>query len=276
MAELKLAFLRGAGDVGTAVGLLLRSLGYALVYAELPQPTALRRLVSFAEAVYRGEWEVQGVRARRARSPAEALDLVRAGLVAVLAPEGGARAELRPAVLVDARMAKRNLGTRLAEAPVVIGLGPGFTPGVDCHAAVETLEGPALGRVYLAGSPLPPTHRPCAVEGLSEERVLRAPCPGIFEPLREIGARVAEGEPVGRVGAEVLRAPVAGVIRGLLHPGLPVAPGMKVAEIDPRDDPTLPFRISTRSLRIAEGVVEALRLLTGAPGRHHLPEEQGV
>lgn len=273
MAELKLAFIRGAGDVGTAVGLLLRSLGYGLVYSELPQPLVLRRFASFAEAVYRGEWEVQGVKARPASSPREAVSLLRHGFVAILVSEQGALGELKPEVLVDARMAKRNLGTTRQEAPVVIGLGPGFTAGVDCHAAVETLEGPELGRVYLQGGPHPPTHQPCRIEDLAAERVVRAPCAGVVETLREIGDLVEAGEPVARIGGTVVRAPIPGVIRGLVHSGVQVFPGMKVVEIDPRRDPTLPYRISTRSLRIAEGVVEALRLLTGSPGRLDLPKE---
>lgn len=276
MAGVKIAVIRGAGDVGTAVGLLLRSLGYALIYSELPKPTVLRRFASFAEAVYRGEWEVQGVRARHASSAEEACALVQGGLVAVLAPEGQALSVLNPVLLVDARMAKRNLGTKREEAPIVIGLGPGFTAGLDCHAAVETLEGPELGRVYLRGSPLPPTHRPCHIQDLSEERVVRAPCAGTVEALKEIGELVEAGEPVARIGDAVLRAPISGVIRGLVHDGVEAHPGMKIAEIDPRRDPTLPFRISTRSLRIAEGVVQALRLLARPPSGPDLPEKQGV
>ena len=174
---MKLALVRGAGDVATGVALRLRREGYAVVCTELPRPTCLRRAVSFAEAVYEGTWQVEGVEAHLARGPEEALRLAERGKVPVLAPEGDALAQLRPRVLVDARMAKRNLGTRIEEAPVVIGLGPGFVAGVDCHAAVETLDGPDLGRVYLSGSPIPPTHEPCGIGGLSQGRVVRAPAP---------------------------------------------------------------------------------------------------
>lgn len=260
---MSLVLIRGAGDVGTAVGILLRSLGHKLVYTELLRPTTLRWAVAFSEAVYRGEWEVEGVLARRAASPAEALELAEKGVVAVLAPEGQALKELAPEILIDARMAKRNLGTKISEAPIVIGLGPGFTAGVDCHAVVETLEGPELGRVYFSGTAIPPTHKPCEVDGRRDERVIRAPCAGVFHPLRNIGDLVAAHEEVAKVGDEVLRAPLAGVVRGILHAGLEVRPGMKVVEIDPRPDPALPFRLSTRSLRIAEGVVEAINGLRG-------------
>lgn len=276
MARLRIAFIRGAGDVGTAVGLLLRSLGYAVIYGELPKPTVLRRFASFAECVYRGRWEVQGVEARLAVSAEEALALAREGIVAVLAPEGAALSLIKPDLLVDARMAKRNAGTRKEEAPLVIGLGPGFTAGLDCHAAVETLEGPDLGRVYLEGSPAPPTHRPCQIGGLAEERIVRAPKAGEFKARREIGDEVEAGDLIAFVDDRALLAPIRGVIRGLIHDGLWVRRGMKVAEIDPRGDPAIPYALSTRSLRIAEGVAEALRLLAGPPGRQDLPEKQGV
>lgn len=260
---MSLVLIRGAGDVGTAVGLILHSLGHRLVYTELPSPTVLRWAVAFAEAVYRGKFEVQGVRARLAQTAKEALALAAAGEVAILAPEGEALAGLSPAVLIDARMAKRNLGTRIDEAPIVIGLGPGFTAGVDCHAVVETLDGPDLGRVLLRGAAKPPDHRPCAIQGLREERVLRAAHDGRFLALRTLGDLVKAGEPVAQVDNIVLSAPIGGVVRGILHSGLFVRAGMKVAEIDPRPDPTLPFRIADRSLRIATGVVEALTRLRG-------------
>lgn len=262
---MSLALIRGAGDVGTAVGVLLRSLGFRLVYSELPQPTVLRWAVAFAEAVYRGAWEVAGIRARLASSPMGARAIVETGDVAILAPEGQALSLLGPEILIDARMAKWNLGTRIDEAPLVIGLGPGFVAGKDCHAVVETLDGPQLGRVILRGSAAPPTHRPCAVEGYREERVLRAPRDGEFAPARTIGDLVAAGEALGRIAGETLYSPLGGVVRGILHPGLFVRKGAKVAEIDPRGDPAIPFKLSVRSLRIAEGVVQALSLC--APAR---------
>ncbi|MGQ9699629.1 MAG: selenium-dependent molybdenum cofactor biosynthesis protein YqeB [Candidatus Bipolaricaulaceae bacterium] len=260
---MSLVLIRGAGDVGTAVGIILHSLGYQLVYTELPQPTALRWAVAFSEAIYRNEWKVAGILAKRVFSAPEAREIAEQGMVAVIAPEGGILRELRPEVLIDARMAKHNLGTRIEEAPLVIGLGPGFVARQDCHAVVETLEGPDLGRVLLEGSAASPTHQPCLVGEWREERVLRAPRQGPFSPLRTLGERVAAGEVVAWVGEEELKAPIPGVIRGILHPGLTVRPGMKVAEIDPRGDPQIPFQICTRSLRIAEGVVKALKLLRG-------------
>lgn len=259
---MKLALVRGAGDVATGVALRLRREGYAVVCTELPRPTCLRRAVSFAEAVYEGTWQVEGVEAHLARGPEEALRLAERGKVPVLAPEGDALAQLRPRVLVDARMAKRNLGTRIEEAPVVIGLGPGFVAGVDCHAAVETLDGPDLGRVYLSGSPIPPTHEPCGIGGLSQGRVVRAPCPGVFYGFVRIGKLVQAGQLIARCGGEPLFAPCSGVVRGILRPGIEARPGMKVVEIDPTGDPEIPFQVAARAWRIASGVASALELLT--------------
>ncbi|NOX44460.1 MAG: EF2563 family selenium-dependent molybdenum hydroxylase system protein [Caldiserica bacterium] len=257
----ELVLVRGAGDVATAVAIRLRERGLGVVCTELPQPLAIRRAVVFAEAVYEGRWAVEGHEAVRVASPDEALKLSELGAIPVLAPEGDAVTRLRPEAIVDARMAKRNLGTHIREAPIVIGLGPGFTAGVDCHAAVETLRGPNLGKVYLRGSPLPVTHRPCPIGGISRERVLRAPRAGHFFGYKAIGERVRKGEAVAWCSGEELRALCDGVIRGILRSGIEVPAGTKVVEIDPRGDPQVCFRVAERSWRIAAGVLEALDIL---------------
>lgn len=258
---MELVLIRGAGDVATAVALRLLAEGFQVVCTELPEPRSIRRAVAFAEAVYEGRFWVEGREARRASDAREARSLA-LELVPVLAPEGEALKSLGPEVLVDARMQKQNLGTQKDEAPVVIGLGPGFTGGFNCHAAVETL-GPDLGRVYLRGSPTPPTHEPCSIAGLGEERVLRAPNEGLFLGFRRIGERVAKGEIVARFQVEPLIAPCSGVVRGILRSGIVVPKGIKVVEIDPRGDPMVCFKVAERAQRIASGVASALALLSG-------------
>lgn len=255
-----IALVRGAGDVATAVVLRLLAEGFSVICTELPRPTCLRRAVAFAEAVYEGEREVEGVTGRLARSPQEARGLLSRDIVPILAPEGEAVAFLQPQLLVDARMAKGNLGTRMGEAPLVIGLGPGFTAGADCHAAVETLNGPDLGRVYLRGSPLPPTHEPCRIGGLSAGRVVRAPRAGVFLGFAHIGEQVEEGDLLATVAGAPLFSPCSGVVRGILRSGIEVRPGLKAVEIDPRGDSGIPFRVAERAWRIAGGVVSALEL----------------
>ena len=256
-----IALVRGAGDVATAVALRLLAEGFSVVCTELPRPTCLRRAVAFAEAVYEGEWEVEGVTGRLAHSPPVAREPLSRDVLPILAPEGEALALLQPGLLVDARMAKRNLGTRRGEAPLVIGLGPGFTAGVDCHAAVETLNGPDLGRVYLRGSPLPPTHEPCRIGGLSSGRVVRAPWAGVFLGFVRIGEQVEEGDLLATVAGEPLFSSCSGVVRGILRSGVEVRPGLKAVEIDPRGNSEIPFRVAERAWRIAGGVVSALQLL---------------
>ena len=154
-----LVVIRGAGDLATGIALRLHRAGYQIVMTDLPAPTSIRRTVCFSEAIRLGEMTVEDISARKAETPEEALTLAQSGVVAVLAdPAGACIPTLRPGAVVDAILAKKNLGTALVDAPVVIGVGPGFTVGTDCHAAVETMRGHTLGRCS-ATSPLSPT--PC-------------------------------------------------------------------------------------------------------------------
>ena len=161
-----LVVIRGAGDIATGIALRLYRAGIRLVLTDLPQPTSIRRTVCFSEAIRLGETVVEGVHARRADSAAEAAALTEQGIIAVLAdPAAGCVQELHPDALVDAILAKKNLGTHITDAPIVIAVGPGFTAGVDCHAAVETMRGHTLGRVLYTGSPLPNTGVPGVIGG---------------------------------------------------------------------------------------------------------------
>ncbi|MDO4846048.1 MAG: selenium-dependent molybdenum cofactor biosynthesis protein YqeB, partial [Oscillospiraceae bacterium] len=170
-----LALIRGAGDLATGVALRLWRSGIKVVLTDLPQPLAIRRTVAFSEAIRLGEITVEGVTAKRAESAEDAKRLLREGFVPVLAdPELTCRSSLRPDAVVDAILAKRNLGTRIDFAPVVVALGPGFTAGKDCHAVVETMRGHDLGRAIYEGSALPNTAVPGRIGGFAGERVLRA------------------------------------------------------------------------------------------------------
>ena len=288
----------GAGDLATGTAHRLYRAGLDLVMTELPEPRAVRRLVCFSECVFRGECEVEGVRAVRVASAAEAAACVRAGErdadppVPVLVDHDGRalaaiREALAPQVLVDARMAKTNLGTTLADAPVVIGLGPGFEGGVTVHAVVETARGHDLGRVIYRGRALDFTGVPGEVGGFTAERVLRAPEGGVFRTRVGLADRVAAGQLVGEVfptggptgggptgggatggGATgggpplPVRAAITGVVRGLLRDGAPVAKGQKLGDIDPRLDPDAARRISDKARAVAGGVLEAVLCLT--------------
>lgn len=256
---MSLVLVRGAGDLATGVAWRLHRAGFRVAMTELAEPLVVRRKVSFAEAVYEGRTEVEGVVAVHVGDAAEARSAVDQGLIPVLVdPQARCRLELEPEVLVDAIMAKRNTGTALSDAPLVVALGPGFTAGRDCHAVVETNRGHWLGRVYWQGSTQPDTGQPDSVEGRSAERVLRAPAAGHFEAVRQIADRVEAGELIARVGEAEVRAPFAGVLRGLMRDGRPVEAGLKVGDLDPRGDPRYCDSLSDKALAVGGGVLEAV------------------
>ncbi|GAB4412747.1 MAG: hypothetical protein Kow00106_07490 [Anaerolineae bacterium] len=173
-------------------------------------------------------------------------------------PAGVSIRALRPAVIVDARMAKRNLGTTISDAPLVIALGPGFVAGQDCHAVIETKRGHFLGRVIWQGAAEPDTGRPGSVQGHEADRVLRAPCDGELIPLAQIGDAVRAGQALATVSGEAVRAPFDGVLRGLLHPAVPVTRGLKIGDVDPRGVRAHCFTISEKALAVGGGVLEAI------------------
>ena len=179
-------------------------------------------------------------------------------------PKLACRDALHPDALVDAILANRTLGTRMSDAPVVVGVGPGFTAGEDCHAVVETMRGHTLGRVIYRGSALPNTNIPGLIGGYSGERVLRAPADGIFTQLLDIGAEVKAGDIAGTVGGEPMRCTIDGVLRGILPSGTPVHKGMKSGDVDPRCQPEYCTTASDKALAVGGGVLEAILHLSGA------------
>lgn len=254
--------IRGAGDIASGIALRLHRAGMQVVMTDLPAPTAIRRTVCFSQAILLGEMTVEDVTALRADSVEEAESLLRRGLIPVLAdPDCACRAQLRPDALVDAILAKRNLGTKIDDAPVVVGIGPGFTAGEDCHAVVETMRGHTLGRVIYSGSALPNTNIPGLIGGFAGERVLRAPCDGIFTAVHRIGDTVEEGETIGFVEGQRMKCTISGVLRGVLDDGVPVKKGMKSGDVDPRCKPEYCTTISDKALAVGGGVVEAVLYL---------------
>ena len=261
-----LVLLRGGGDLATGVAYRLHKAGFPLVVLELPHPLVVRRRVALATAVLEGEITIEDLRAVRVDTPSQALALAFTGSIPVLAaPELPAGLRNSPLVtrhsslaLVDARMAKRNIDTRIDQAPLVIALGPGFTAGVDCHAVIETNRGHRLGRVIWRGAAEPNTGTPGLVEGKGVERVLRAPAAGAARWRRDIGDRVRAGEIIGEVAGIAIAAPFDGVVRGLIAPGTVVPAGLKIGDVDPRDDVEACFTISEKALAIGGGVLEAI------------------
>ncbi len=264
-----LVLVRGAGDLATGTIVRLCKAGFLVAALETERPSAVRRTVAFSEAMYDGTAEVEGVRAVRVSDASRALEVLAPGIVPILAdPSCESLEALRPTVLVDAVLAKRNLGTRRDMAPVVIALGPGFEAGVDAHAVIETNRGHDLGRVLIRGRAEPDTGIPGVIGGYGAERVLRAPIAGKVECLCEIGDALRSGDPVLAVAGDtraVVACPFEGVVRGLIRPGYAAQPGLKVADVDPRCRREHCFSISDKSRAIAGGVLESILSQGGRP-----------
>ena len=254
-----LVIIRGAGDLASGIALRLHHAKIQVVMTDLPRPTAIRRTVCFSQAVLFGQMQVEDVTAVYAASVEEVPAILAEGKIPVLAdPEGRCIPILKPDGVVDAILAKRNLGTKITDAPCVIGVGPGFTAKVDCHAAVETMRGHTLGRVITEGSPLPNTNIPGLIGGFAGERVLRAPADGIFRQVRQIGEQVKLGDVAGYVGDAPMLCQIDGVLRGILADGTPVHKGMKAGDVDPRGEVSYCQTVSDKALAIGGGVLEAL------------------
>ncbi len=253
-----LVMIRGGGDLATGVAMRLFRSGLRVVITELSQPLAVRRTVSFAEAIYSGEITIENLTGRRVDEPSDSLRIL--GIlgkqqIPVLVDPGCISAKLlHPAVIVDGRMTKRPPEPIGYSPSLYIGLGPGFEASVNCQAVIETRRGHTLGRVFWQGSPDPDTGQP---DG-DRTRVLRAPADGVLESNLNIGDFIEGEQTIAEISGTVVTAPFAGILRGLIHPGLSVTRGLKIGDIDPRNDPRLCQLVSDKALSIGGGVLEAI------------------
>lgn len=252
--------IKGAGEMASAAAWRLY-MGHirTIFMMEIPAPLAVRRGVCFCEAVHDGSKTVEGVTAVKTKT---VLDIPRAwdrGMVAVIVdPDWQTLKKIRPDVVVDAILAKKNIGTKKEDARLVIGLGPGFVAGEDVHWVLETNRGHNLGRIIASGSAEPDTGIPGPISGISESRVLRAPSEGEVLSGRQIGDVLRKGDSAGRVGGADVVAPIHGVLRGLIRPGTWVPKGLKLGDIDPRGDVSTCFTLSDKSRAIAGSVLETI------------------
>jgi len=254
-----LVLIRGGGDLASGVAVRLHHSGFEVMITELPKPLVVRRTVSFAEAVSDGSKEVEGITAVLINTPGDVKDSVRVGNIPVLIdPDLACMREVRPDVVVDARMRKKEPSEGKELATLVIGLGPGFIAGENCHAVVETNRGHNLGRVIWAGPPQEDTGIPGQVQGFASERVLRAPEDGKLVTGAKIGDEVKNGTVIALVGSQAVLAPFDGILRGLIDPGTQVTKGMKIGDVDPRDDPTIYSLVSDKARAVGGGVLEAI------------------
>lgn len=252
--------IKGAGEMASGVAVRLYRAGFRrIVMLETANPLAVRRAVSFCEAVHDGRQEVEGITAVRL-DDADALDAAwSSGRIAVAVdPEWTLLRRISPRVSVDAVLAKRNLGTRMDEAPVVIALGPGFTAGNDAHCVVETNRGHNLGRVFTSGAAQPNTGIPGDIGGFTVERVLRAPNRGVVAQCRVIGDAVAAGDVICTVNGIAVRTGIAGVVRGCIRQGTRVEEGWKLGDVDPRGKREYCFTVSEKARALGGAVLEAI------------------
>lgn len=259
--------VRGAGDVGSAVAVLLFRAGYAVALHDEPAPAALRRGMAFVDAIFDGQCLLDGVAAHRIdQAGGLGLALRERKVVPVTAiPFQQVVGARRWAVLVDARLRKRTVPeTQRGLAPLTIGLGPNFIARQNVDLAIETSWGDTLGAIISDGPTLPFTGEPRSLGGVSRDRFVYAPASGVFEATTSIGAYVVAGDNLAKIGKVDLRAPLAGVVRGLTRSGVEVAATTKVIEIDPRGDPSAAFGLGERPRRIAEGVCRALEEVRAA------------
>jgi len=260
--------VHGAGEMASGVIHRLHSSGFEVIALERPKPECVRRTVCFAEAVFTGEMTVEGVTARLVKSMDDIPSAIASGYIPIVTdPEAESLADLRPFVLIDGRMLKTDIDTTPDLAPIVIGLGPGFVTGQNCHAAVETNRGPNLGQVIYNGSPQADTGIPAPVNGIDSQRVIRAPADGIFHSSRQIGDNILEGEIYGEVAGHQIPSPITGIVRGLIRNGSSVITKQKIGDIDPCGVEEYCYRISSKANAIAEGVQKAIKELSSTHER---------
>jgi xanthine dehydrogenase accessory factor len=251
--------IRGGGDLGSGIAFRLHRVGWNVVITEVKQPLVLRRSVSFANAIYENEVSVEGIIARYTENAGEINACLSKRIIPVLiSPENYQFENYSPDVVIDARLLKKNVEYSLSKTPLVIGLGPGFEVGSNCHVVIETNRGHYLGRTIWSGRATKDTGTPGTVQDKTNERVLRAPTSGTIKSDLQLGTFLKKGDVIGYVDDEPIIAPFDGCLRGLMHDGINVNQGLKIGDLDPRLDKNLINYISEKALAIAGGVLEAI------------------
>lgn len=251
--------IKGAGDLATGIAYRLKKSGFDIVMTEIDKPTTVRRTVAFSQAVFDNEIVIEGIKGVKVNNINEIYKEINQGNIPIIIDEKAEIIkELRPDVVVDAIIAKKNLGTSIDDAPIVIGVGPGFEAKVDCHLVVETKRGHYLGKVIEEGSAIPNTGVPGNIGGYTKERIIRASSNGKIKPVVSIGDFVKKGDIVAYVDDVEVLAQIDGIVRGMLQDGIEVFKGMKSGDIDPRCEKDHCFTISDKARSIGGGVLEAI------------------
>lgn len=260
--------IRGAGDLATGIASRLYGAGHTILMTEIGEPLTVRRTVALSRAVYEGRARIEEMEGFLAGDEAEAWKIMERGDVAVMVDPGmNCRGWFRPDVIVDAILAKRNLGTRIDDAPFVVGVGPGFAAGEDCNCVVETKRGHTLGNIIWRGSAIPNTGVPGNVGGYTIERLIRAAADGKIEPCVQIGDYVEKGQTVAFTGGVPVYAQMSGIVRGMLQEGAQVQKNLKIGDIDARTEVSHCHTISDKARAIGGGVLEAVTGFERMKGR---------
>lgn len=254
-----LILIRGGGDLASGVALRLHRVGFQIAILELDKPLAVRRTVSFSEAVYEGTQNVEGVTARLVSADQFQVTLEAGEIPVLIDPHANIlknqfMTNPESTFVIDARLMKTEPEPLPNRVALHIGLGPGFTAGADCHAVIETQRGHSLGRVYWEGQTAPDSRQP---DG-DVRRILRAPVAGTLEPFKHIGDSCKQGEMIAAISGKDIVSPFDGVLRGLIHPRVEVTEGMKIGDVDARNDISMVRLVSDKSLAVAGGVMEAM------------------
>ena len=260
MKREQLVAIKGAGDLASGIALRLWRSGYRVILSELPVPLCIRRTVAFADAVINGSAKVEDAESVLISDISKAAAVWEDRKLPVIVDENAEKIlTLAPDVLIDARIIKTwREDTHLRDAALVIGMGPGFTAGSNAHCVIETNRGHNMGRVFWKGSAEPDTGVPGTIKGEGIKRVIKAPCPGVFKPLVEIGDSVKTGEVIAKIGATNIEATLDGIVRGIIYPGINVWDGLKIMDIDPRGKREHCFTVSDKATALGGGVLEAI------------------
>ncbi len=254
-----LILIKGAGDIATGIAVRLKNAGMQVVMTEIAIPTTVRRSVAFSRAVYEGSAVVENITAKLVLDFAQIPAILQRDEIPVLIdPRCEVLKSIHFDAVVDSILAKKNLSTDPTQAPVVIGVGPGFSVPQDCHCVIETQRGHDLGRCIYQGCAAKNTGIPGEIGGYTVERLLRAPCDGIFHPILAIGDIVKAGQTVAMVDDQPVTAQINGIVRGLLQDNVPVKAGMKSGDIDPRGCYEHCFTVSDKARAVGGGVLEAI------------------
>lgn len=251
--------IKGAGDLASGIAWRLKRAGFNILMTEIARPLTVRLTVSYSNAVYEGETTIEGIKGILVHNYRQAQKVMLGGDIAVIVDEtADIRNEFKPNVIIDAIMAKKNINTAINDAPIVIGVGPGFCAGRDCDYVIETKRGHFLGKVIEQGEAIADTGIPGNIGGYTKERIIRSVGAGRFKSIAKIGDSVKKGDIVAYTDERPVYASIDGIIRGMLHDGITVTDNMKCGDIDPRAEKSHCFTISDKSRSIGGGALEAV------------------